>query len=137
MATDLESVLEGSVVTDMSRELGWPPIMEEESVESSGTTELLLSETSGSVLLVLRLLSEDPSDLVLTLTKETVLNFFIKYVLSKIKGDKARTSFLFFRLFEKCSHPPLSVCTYETNLSYLSFVVNERLPVTGASHCPA
>ena len=90
MATDLESVLEGSVVTDMSRELGWPPTMEEESVESSGPTELLLSETSGSVLLVLRLLSEDPSDLVLTLTKETVLNFFIKYVLSKIKGDKAR-----------------------------------------------
>ena len=90
MATDLESVLEGSVVTDMSRELGWPTIMEE-SVESSGTTELLLSETSGSVLLVLRLLSEDPSDLVLTLTKENVLNCFITCVVSGIKGDKARS----------------------------------------------
>ena len=78
MATDLESVLEGSVVTDMSRELGWPPIIvmeEEESVESRGPTEILLSELSGSVVLVLRLLSEDPRDLVLTFVKEIGLNF--------------------------------------------------------------
>ena len=78
MATDLESVLEGSVVTDMSRELGWPPIIvmeEEESVERRGPTEILLSELSGSVVLVLRLLSEDPSDLVLTLIKEIELYF--------------------------------------------------------------
>ena len=78
MATDLESVLEGSVVTDMSRELGWPPIIimeEEESVESRGPTEILLSELSGSVVLVLRLLSEDPRDLVLTLIMEIGLYF--------------------------------------------------------------
>ena len=71
MATDLESVLEGSVVADMSRELGWPPpIIEEEevtvSVESSVPTEIRFSALSGSVLVVLRLLSEEPSDLVLT-----------------------------------------------------------------------
>ena len=97
MATDLESVLEGSVVTDMSRELGWPPIIvmeEEESVERRGPTEILLSELSGSVVLVLRLLSEDPSDLVLTLKKEIEVYF---------------------------AH----------------YMVNETLPVTGASHCPA
>ena len=82
MATDLESVLEGSVVADMSRELGWPwlPIIideEQEEVTVSGArrgpTETLFSELSGSVLVVLRLLSEDPSDLELTLTKKISL----------------------------------------------------------------
>ena len=73
MPTDLESVLEGSVVADMSRELGWPwpPIIPEaevtESVDSSAPTEILFSALSGSVFVVLRLLSDDPSDLVLTL----------------------------------------------------------------------
>ena len=65
------------MVADMSRELGWPwlPIIIEEEQEEEvtvsgarrGPTETLFSELSGSVLVVLRLLSEDPSDLELTL----------------------------------------------------------------------
>ena len=82
MATDLESVLEGSVVADMSRELDWPwpPIIIEEeeevtaSVERSAPAETLLSALSGSVLVVLRLLSEEPSDLELTLIKNNGLS---------------------------------------------------------------
>ena len=89
MATDLESVLEGSVVADMSRELDWPwpPIIIEEEVEEvtasgarSAPADTLLSALSGSVLVVFRLLSEEPSDLELTLTKNIVL-FCIFYAL--------------------------------------------------------
>ena len=88
------------MVADMSRELDWPwtPIIIEEEVEEvtasgarSAPADTLLSALSGSVLVVFRLLSEEPSDLELTLTNNNVL--FLHFLCFKIQFCTCDCSF--------------------------------------------
>ena len=74
MEIDFESLLLGSVVADMSRLLGWPPwppwqeVISDKDILASDRevlTDILLSP-SVSVLVVFKLLSDDPRDFVTT-----------------------------------------------------------------------